>query len=135
MLNSQFYTQGFTLLELLLSLFLTAIMVLGIAQYLTVSSKIHLTMQQEALAARTLESLLLQAYINPSSQKELAQIISSNSCPTSLLSTQLDFTHLCQALTQLPQLKINSTNSSLSLEWLAPTGKRELVRPALLSKE
>jgi|SRR5690554_2438554 len=135
MLNSQLSIQGFTLLELLLSLLLTSLMVLGIAQYLTVSSKVNLTMQQEALAARTLESLLLQAYINPSSQAELKEAISGNSCPSSSLSTQFDFTHWCQALIQLPQLALSSNTTSLSLQWRAPTGNRELVRPAFQTRE
>ena len=135
MLNSQFSIQGFTLLELLLSLLLTSLMVLGIAQYLTVSSKVQLTIQQETLAARTLESLLLQAYINPSSQEDFERVFSSNSCPTSALSTQLDFTHWCQALVQLPQLTLTSNSTSLSLDWRAPTGNRKLVRPAFQTRE
>lgn len=135
MLNSQLSIQGFTLLELLLSLLLTSLMVLGIAQYLTVSSKVQLTIQQETLAARTLESLLLQAYINPSSQEDFERVFSSNSCPTGALSTQLDFTHWCQALVQLPQLTLTSNSTSLSLDWRAPTGNRKLVRPAFQTRE
>lgn len=126
--NINYPSQGFTLLELLISLFLTALMVMGITQYLLVSSHIHLTMQQESLAAKTLESFLIQASFNSDSKDKVKAALSIKTCPDSTLSSQLDLTYWCQALVQLPNLEINSNHSSLSLEWQAPKGKRKIIR-------
>lgn len=123
------YSQGFTLIELLLSLFLTALMVTGVAQYLLISSRVHLTLHQEALASRTLESFLLQASFNQQSKETLETVFSSNSCPSGLTAIKLDFTHWCQALEKLPSLKTNADSTSLSIEWQAPNGKKIIRRP------
>lgn len=129
MLNNSF-SQGFTLIELLLSLFLTALMVMGITQYLLVSSRISFTLQQEALAARTLESLLIQASFSNLGKSNIEAVLASNACPSNLAELQIDFTLWCQALDQLPQLKVNSNSNYLSLEWQAPKGKKTIRRPA-----
>ena len=123
------YSQGFTLIELLLSLFLTAMMVMGITQYLLVSSRVSFTLQQEVLAAKTLESLLIQASFSNLGKSNIEAVLASNACPSNLAELQLDFTFWCQALDQLPQLKINSNASYLTLEWQAPNGKKIIRRP------
>jgi len=127
MLNS-IHSQGFTLLELLLSLLLTALMVMGVTQYLLVSSRIQLIMQQEALASRTLESLLLQASFSQQKKAAVKAVLSSNTCPSNLSNNSLDLTHWCQALHQLPQLKVKSSNTLLSLEWQSLGRTRRVSR-------
>lgn len=129
MLQKYHYTsQGFTLLELLLSLLLTALMVMGIAQYLLVSSRVHLIMRQETLATRTLESFLLQASFSQQNKEAVEAVLGSNACPNNSAINALDFTHWCQALNQLPQLKVKSNNTSLSLEWQALGRTRSVTR-------
>lgn len=121
-------SQGFTLLELLLSLLLTALMVMGIAQYLLVSSRVHLIMQQETLASQTLENFLLQASLNEQSKEAVKATLASTTCPNNATTNTLDFTYWCQAISQLPQLKVRSSNTSLSLEWQALGRTRRVSR-------
>lgn len=99
------YNNGFTFLELLLSLFLIALMVTGIAQYLTISTRIHLTLQQEALAARTLEELILQNTLQNTSQPQ---------CPNNL---------------DLPNFNCSASSLLLFIEWQSPSGLRKIQRP------
>lgn len=99
------YANGFTLLELLLSLFLTALMVTGIAQYLTVSTRLHLTIQQEALVAKTLEELILQSALQNTSHPQ---------CPSHLT---------------LPNLSCSTSGTFLLIEWQSPSGLRKIQRP------
>lgn len=99
------YANGFTLLELLLSLLLTALMVIGVTQYLTVSTRIHLTIQQEALAARTLEELIL---------KSTLQSINHPQCPNNLA---------------LPNFSCSTSSTFLLIKWQSPSGLRQIQRP------
>lgn len=99
------YANGFTLLELLLSLFLTALMVTGVTQYLTISTRIHLTIQQEALVAKTLEELILQSALQTPSQPQ---------CPNNL---------------DLPNFSCNSSGTFLLIKWQSPSGTRTIQRP------
>jgi len=110
------YSKGFTLIELLLSLLFTAMMVMGITQYLLISTRVSFTLQQESLAARTLESLLIQASFTNSNQSKIETVLASNACPSNSVDSQVDFTLWCQALDQLPQLKINSNASYLAVK-------------------
>lgn len=118
--------QGFSLLELLLALMFVVLMSLGIAQYLLVSSGLNLMMQQEDLAARALESLILQASFNSAHQQLVSNALQSLSCP---VTAQLDFTLWCQALNSLPDLTVSVGAASISVVWLSPRGMRRLVRP------
>ncbi|GLR65136.1 prepilin-type N-terminal cleavage/methylation domain-containing protein [Marinospirillum insulare] len=124
-------SQGFSLLELLISLFLTALMVMGIAQYTLISSSIHLTLQQEALAARALDSLLIQASTYPASKNIIQSSLSSLNQSCNQQALEVDFTNFCLALEQLPQLKVISNQSYTALEWQAPKGKKIIKRPAI----
>lgn len=99
------YTNGFTLLELLLSLLLTALMVMGVTQYLMVSTRIHLTMQQEALVAKTLEELILNSSLQSTSHPQ---------CPNNLA---------------LPNFNCSSSGTFLFIEWQSPSGSRKIQRP------
>lgn len=123
------YSQGFTLIELLLSLLFTAMMVIGVAQYLLISARVSFTLQQESLAARTLESLLIQASFSYPSKSKIETALASKACPSNSVDSQVDFALWCQALDQLPQLKINSNASYLAVEWQAPNGKKIIRRP------
>lgn len=127
-------SQGFSLLELLLSLLLTTLLVMGIAQYLLISSRVHLTLQQETLAARALESLLIQATFSQPSKDAIQAALSSKSCQNNASNLGLDFSTWCHALKNLPKLTVSSTTSSVSFEWQAPTGSRKIQGPALQVK-
>ncbi len=98
------YANGFTLLELLLSLFLTTLMVLGVTQYLMISARIHITLQQEALVAKTLEELILQSAL---------QNTSNPPCPNNLA---------------LPSFNCSSSSRFLLIEWQSPSGLRQVQR-------
>lgn len=119
---------GFTLLELLVGLLFTALIVLGIAHYFLVSTQVHLIIQQEALAARTLENLLLQAHFNGQSEAAIQNSLPSNNCPNEAFVNGLDFTHWCQALKELPQLNYSLTSVPAYLEWQSPTGIKRIQR-------
>lgn len=95
------YANGFTLLELLLSLLLTALMVIGVTQYLMVSTRINLTLQQEALVARTLEELILNSTNHPQ-------------CPNNLA---------------LPNVSCSISGTFLLIKWQSPSGLRQIQRP------
>ena len=104
------YANGFTLLELLLSLFLTALMVTGVAQYLTISTRIHLTIQQENLAAKTLEETILQSII----KNDFNNHTNPPQCPSNL---------------DLPNFSCSSSDTFLLIEWQSPSGSRRIQRP------
>ncbi|NLW04995.1 MAG: hypothetical protein GX029_07205 [Pseudomonadaceae bacterium] len=128
MFNTNDYSLGFTLLELLLSLLFTALMVMGVSQYLLISVRVHLIMQQETLAARTLETLLLQASLSPQNKSTVQTASSSKTCPSEAVSQGLDLTSWCQAIEQLPQLNFSLSSSPSYIEWQSPSGKKKIQR-------
>ena len=132
MLNINPTVLGFTLLEVLLALLFTSLMATGIAQHLSLSARVNHTMQQEALAARAIESLLLQAALSSSSSQEVKTALQQLSCPSSSTS-QLDFSSWCQALQDLPGLQVHISSTHLTLHWQAGGTSRSLLRPSLSS--
>lgn len=119
-------SQGFTLMELLVSLLLISGMALMTSQYLLSSQRTLLLMQQRELAASTADQLVRQLAFDNSNNGAIQSSVSSGKCD---LHAQVDLTLWCEALEKLPELNVQVNAKRLILEWQSPNGLRQLERP------
>lgn len=125
----QSYQAGFTLMELLVALVLTALLAITVGHYLTSSLQVRLLIQQEALAARTAEDLALQLGLGSPPPGSLTASLKNSQCTPTHPQADFDFSLLCQASQHLPKLKASHTGQQVTLSWQSPTGQRQLSRP------
>ncbi|WP_404415246.1 type II secretion system protein J [Marinospirillum sp.] len=120
---------GFTLMELLVALILTALLAITVGQHLTSSLQIRLLIQQEAAAARAAEDLALQLGSGISPPGSLKVSLKSSQCSPEHPKADFDFSLLCQTSQKLPDLKTKLISQEIVLSWQSPTGPREIRRP------
>lgn len=125
--NNQVLSQGFSLLELLASLFLATLLALGNAHYQLASQALANKMQQETLASALLDKLFIHSQLHPAASLSLADLAAGSPCPSLAAATAANW---CLALNQLPNLRLTSGSGLVTLEWQTPKGLAKLSRPA-----
>ncbi|MDR9466825.1 prepilin-type N-terminal cleavage/methylation domain-containing protein [Marinospirillum sp.] len=120
---------GFTLMELLVALILTALLAITVGQHLTSSLQIRLLIQQEAAAARAAEDLALQLGSGISPPGSLKVSLKYSQCSPEHPKADFDFSLLCQTSQDLPDLKAKRNGPEIVLTWQGPTGSKEIRRP------
>ncbi|SFX54945.1 hypothetical protein [Marinospirillum alkaliphilum] len=122
---------GYTLMELLVSLLLVALMTLAISQYLLASQQLQQQLQQQALAGRLALDLAAQLQSPTLNSTQLAAALSPSRCPATAQGSP-DLTLWCEASARLPDLRASISGSGsarqLTLQWQGPHRQQQLQR-------